>query len=71
MTKRLFDWCAALAIAVLVAVSLSGPASAGSKLQIFYIGGWDCPPCNHWQVREKPNWKASPARGFMARDHSL
>lgn len=45
-----------------VAPGLSGAASnarAASDLQVIYIGGQDCPPCQRWRASYHSRWLAS------------
>ena len=39
---------------------LSAPASAAGRIQVVYVGGWDCPYCTVWQNEYKKGWVDSP-----------
>ena len=52
--------CAIMALVLMMMTAGLSGASAQSKLEVFYIGGWDCPPCIGWKNNEKPAWVASP-----------
>jgi hypothetical protein len=58
MNRRAFLF-ASLAVTTGLAVML-GPASAGPDVQVIYIGGGDCPPCQRWRSNQQPRWLASP-----------
>ena len=49
-----------LITSALASTALAGPLQAQSKLQVIYIGGWDCGPCNYWKSTYKKDWLASP-----------
>jgi hypothetical protein len=36
-----------------------GTARAASEIQVIYIGGQDCPPCQRWRTNAHPRWLAS------------
>ena len=45
-------------------VFLAAPAMAQDKgITLFYLGGWDCPPCVAWKNHEKPRMVAAPEYG--------
>jgi hypothetical protein len=58
MNRRAFLF-ASLAVTTGLAATL-GPASAGPDVQVIYIGGQDCPPCQRWRSSQQPRWLASP-----------
>jgi len=35
-------------------------AHATPDVQVIYIGGQDCPPCQRWRANAHPRWLASP-----------
>jgi hypothetical protein len=37
-----------------------GGARAATSLQVIYIGGLDCPPCQRWRAAYEAKWLASP-----------
>jgi hypothetical protein len=47
-------------IAGLIAMASFTAARAVSRLEVVYVGGWDCPPCRQWKKAERPRWLASP-----------
>jgi hypothetical protein len=57
MNRRAFLF-ASLAGTTALAATL-GPATARSDLQVIYIGGQDCPPCQRWRTNAHPRWLAS------------
>jgi hypothetical protein len=38
----------------------TGPALAAGRIQVVYVGGWDCPYCTVWKNEYKKGWVASP-----------
>lgn len=58
MNRRAFLF-ASLAVTTGLAATL-GPASARPDVQVIYIGGQDCPPCQRWRSSHQPRWLASP-----------
>jgi hypothetical protein len=57
MNRRAFLF-ASLAVTTGLAATL-GSASAGPDVQVIYIGGQDCPPCQRWRSSQQPRWLAS------------
>ena len=39
---------------------LSVPALAAGRIQVVYVGGWDCPYCIVWKNEYKKSWVDSP-----------
>jgi hypothetical protein len=39
---------------------LSMPALAAGRIQVVYVGGWDCPYCTVWKNEYKKEWVDSP-----------
>lgn len=39
---------------------LPAPAFAASRIQVVYVGGWDCPYCIVWKNEYKKGWVDSP-----------
>jgi hypothetical protein len=50
----------AFLFASLAASAGLGTARAASDLQVIYVGGQDCPPCQRWRAAYKDKWLASP-----------
>jgi len=38
----------------------SVPAVAAGRIQVVYVGGWDCPYCTVWKNEYKKSWVESP-----------
>ena len=49
-----------LVAGLLTGTSIALPVQAVSRLQVIYIGGWDCPICRQWKNTQKPQWFKSP-----------
>jgi hypothetical protein len=43
-----------------LAASAAGTARAANDLQVIYIGGQDCGPCQRWRSTYEARWLASP-----------
>jgi hypothetical protein len=46
-----------------LAAAAAGPARGASELQVIYVGGQDCAPCERWTATYKDRWLASPEYG--------
>lgn len=58
MIRRAFLFASFLALPMLPGASRATHTSA--DLQLIYIGGQDCPPCQRWRASSLPRWLASP-----------
>ncbi|SKA33798.1 hypothetical protein SAMN02745126_05407 [Enhydrobacter aerosaccus] len=45
-----------------VATSIGGAAvrAEPGRIEMIYVGGWDCPYCTTWKNKYKADWLASP-----------
>jgi len=50
----------AFVFANLAASVATGTAHAARDLQVIYVGGQDCPPCQRWIATYRDRWLASP-----------
>ena len=57
MNRRAFLFASLAGVTAMSATI--GTASAGPDVQVIYIGGQDCPPCQRWRANAHPRWLAS------------
>jgi hypothetical protein len=50
----------AFLFASLASTAVARSAGAAPRLEVIYVGGWDCTPCTQWKNRYKAEWLVSP-----------
>jgi hypothetical protein len=59
MNRRAFVFASVAALGAPLAL-VAGAARAAGPLQVIYVGGQDCGPCQRWHATYEGKWRASP-----------